>query len=674
MAVARCTTMSLLLTFVLVAAASPSRAEHACIKGLGMENAQVWWTGSNNSKYLVDFTTESLEVSNEDIGQTPSIETTAVYTTAGGELLLYTDGDVVFDGRTHTEIGRGVGGNPSSTEAALIVPVPEGDPRNDFYIFGNTASTRGPIQYSRVDIGAGTIDDVVSLENGLVFGESLGTVPHANGIDFWILSVSWEDPALHAYLITSDGVSSSAIRSKIPGQPDPSNKISANRGSVVYHPPSGRLAITFYSEASMQSLLYTAEFDEATGEAADFKGFELGGYGVAFSPDGNKLYFGNGYSGELRQLDPDTGETHRIALGSWAMPRLAPDGKVYVVGYRRTSMGVIDNPNAEFDALVWDPEGVELPGGASTAYSLPNQVYAPCIVNYPDEIEQQIPEQISEQVAEDGQFSVVIADSDDSTERSAMETLEIVLDMSGSMWGQIEGRAKYDIAREIVATTVRELPDEMAVGVRVYSHRSGDCRDSELLAPIGTADRMALADRVAELRPGEGKTPIGYSLEQVANDLAGQAGRTAILLVSDGLETCNGNPVAAAEKLCAAGVGIKVHTVGFDIDGEPEAVAQLKAVAEAGCGRFVSAADAGELQQALQKTTRPTFTLSASASGETRTGAIGAEAIVVPAGTYRLTIEDAGPLDLGEIEIAPGARKKVELVRTAEGFRRSRGD
>jgi len=56
---------------------------------------------------------------------------------------------------------------------------------------------------------------------------------------------------------------------------------------------------------------------------------------------------------------------------------------------------------------------------------------------------------------------------------------------------------------------------------------------------------------------------------------------------------------------------------------------------------------------------------------EARTGTIGSDGIVVPAGTYRLTIEDSNPLDLGEIEIAPGARKTVRLVRAADGLRRS---
>ncbi|MDX1642988.1 MAG: VWA domain-containing protein [Thermoanaerobaculia bacterium] len=645
--------MITLAGFAAVLAGVPAQAQHACVRGLGMENQQIWWTGGKNSKFVMDFTSGSPRLGTDGIGQTRSIETTAVYTTARGELLVYTDGNVIFDGRSHEEIGRGVGGNPSSTEAALIVPAPGGDPTNDFYVFGNTANTTGEIQYTRVDLATGSIGEIVVLDGGRIFGESLGTVPHADGNDFWILSVTHRDPAVAAYRIGPTGVSQTGVLSPLTDLPDGAT---ANRGSIVYHPPTGRLAFTFYSSGSRGPLLYTADFDEATGEASGFRRFDHGGYGVAFSPDGSKLYFALNYGGPLDQLDRETGEVHRVSTSGWAMPRLAPDGKVYVVAYNRTSMGVLHNPDASFDALRWEPKGVELPEGARTAYSLPNQVYAPCVVNYP------------EQPLATGSLALAVAEGV-AAETLTPETLEVVLDMSGSMWGQVEGRAKYLIAREIVATTVRELPAEVEVGVRVYSHRSGACSDSELLAPIGRADRRALVDRIGELVPGQGKTPIGYSLEQVAADLAGREGGKAIVLVSDGLETCGGDPVSAARALCEAGVGMRVHTVGFDVGGAPEAVEQLRAVAEAGCGRFVSAGSADELRSALRTAGSTSFTVTDSASGERWTGTVGGARLEVAAGTYRLRIDGDPPTDLGEVRVEAGEKVTLWLERGPEGLR-----
>jgi hypothetical protein len=644
---------------LLLVSELPSHAQHACIHGLGMENAQVWWTGSKDSKYLMDFTAGDPQLTNEGIGQTRSIETTAVYTTAGGQLLLYTDGDVIFDGQTHQEIGRGVGGNPSSTEAALIIPAPGGDPTNDFYVFGNTASTSGKINFTRVDISDASIDSISELDGGLYFGESLGTVPHANGVDFWILSVTNRDPTLNAYLITSEGVNMSAVRSELPELPEGAT---ANRGSVIYHPPTGQLALTLYSQGSGQSLMYTADFDESTGAASSFKQFELGGYGVAFSPDGTKLYFSDGYRGAFGQLDLTTGEANRWSGGGWAMPRLAPDGKIYVVAHRRSSMGIVENPDEAFESIAWNPTALDLPEGARTAYSLPNQVYAPCVVNYPD-TSQPAP----------GYLSVVVEEGDELAGHLPPAIIEIVLDMSGSMWGQINGRVKYEIAREVVAEAVNELSAEVEIGVRIYSHRSGDCRDSELLAPIGGQDRGTLVRSIQDIKPGTGRTPIAYSLEQVAGDLQGLAGSKAILLVSDGLETCGGDPVAAAQALCAAGVGIRVHTVAFDVGSDPEVVEQLKRVAAEGCGQFFEAADAIELQDSLRTAGQMTFTATHPGSGESWTGSVGSEPIHLTSGTYRLTVQTHPAVDLGVVEITEGSTTTVRLIRTPNGIRQSGG-
>lgn len=360
---------------------------HACIQGLGMGNQQIWWTGSGNSKYLMDFTAGDPILSNAGIGQTTSAEGTAVYTTPEGVLLLYTDGDSIFNGQTHALIGTGVGGNSSSTEAALIVPDPAGDPTNDFYVFGNTANVNGaPINFTKVDIGANTIGPITALDSGLAFGESLATVPHANGTDFWVMSVTSVTPTVKAYLVTAAGVSGTAVSSAIPSLPA---STTANRGTVIYHPPSGQLAISFYSNAIGTGFILTALFDESTGSVSGFTQHASGalGYGVAFSPDAGILYYSvgtEGWSGAITHYDISTTTATTIQGGQWAMPRLAPDGKVYVVDFGSTTMGVINSPDSAFASIDWNPTGVTLPAGSAAAFGLVNQTYAPCQVLNPN--------------------------------------------------------------------------------------------------------------------------------------------------------------------------------------------------------------------------------------------------------------------------------------------------
>jgi PKD repeat protein len=353
-----------------------------------MGNQQVWWTGSNNAKFLVDFSGGGAPVlSNSGIGQTASFEGTAVYTTPDGSLLLYTDGNAIFNGQTHALIGTNVGGDPSATEAALIVPDPAGDATNDFYVFGNTTNVTGNvINFTLVDIAGNTIGAVTPLGGGVLFGESLATVPHANGTDFWVMSVTNATPTVNAYLVDVNGVSGAAVSSAIPSLPAGT---AANRGSLIYHPPTGRLAISFYSNGTGTGYIFTAQFDETTGTVSGFTQIASGqlGYGVAFSPDASKIYYSvgiEGYAGSITQYDTGTATATTIQTGGWAMPRLGPDGKVYVADSGATALGVINSPDSAFASIDWNPSGIALPAGAVSAFSLVNQTFSPCQILNPN--------------------------------------------------------------------------------------------------------------------------------------------------------------------------------------------------------------------------------------------------------------------------------------------------
>ena len=82
----------------------------------------------------------------------------------------------------------------------------------------------------------------------------------------------------------------------------------------------------------------------------------------------------------------------------------------------------------------------------------------------------------------------------------------IVLDASGSMWGQIDGRPKLEIAREALATVLAGLPADTEMGLMAYGHREkGSCTDIELIVPPGPGTG---ARRAPGLRRGEGRLRI----------------------------------------------------------------------------------------------------------------------------------------------------------------------
>lgn len=175
----------------------------------------------------------------------------------------------------------------------------------------------------------------------------------------------------------------------------------------------------------------------------------------------------------------------------------------------------------------------------------------------------------------------------------------IIFDASGSMWGQIKGRAKIEIAREVVANLVKSLPAETELGLMAYGHRrKGDCDDIELLIPVGKVDRDAFVKTVNNIMP-VGMTPITASLERAAELLKYREQKATVILVSDGLETCDADPCEAAKKLQELGLDFTAHVIAFDLN--PEEGEQLRCIAESTGGQFFPASDAASLKDALDQ-------------------------------------------------------------------------
>ena len=175
----------------------------------------------------------------------------------------------------------------------------------------------------------------------------------------------------------------------------------------------------------------------------------------------------------------------------------------------------------------------------------------------------------------------------------------LVLDGSGSMWGQIDGINKIVIAREVVGTILDDFPGDENLGLTVYGHRTrGDCTDIETMVAPGTGNREAIREAVNGINP-RGKTPMTDAVIAAAEALRYTEEEATVILVSDGIETCNPDPCAAARALEQAGIGFTAHVVGFDVT-DPEALAQMQCLAEETGGSFTTAANAEELTDALE--------------------------------------------------------------------------
>lgn len=176
-------------------------------------------------------------------------------------------------------------------------------------------------------------------------------------------------------------------------------------------------------------------------------------------------------------------------------------------------------------------------------------------------------------------------------------SLYYILDGSGSMWGRLNGRMKIEIARDVLTRLIREMPVEMDAGLTVYGHRKkGDCNDIEQLIPLGSLDRKQLGKIISDIRP-MGKTPIAETIRQAAAELKGSSDEVTMVLISDGIETCGGNPCDLTRDLTSSGLALIVHVVGLGV--ETDASRQLQCIASAGGGHYFSAEDADQLLTVL---------------------------------------------------------------------------
>ncbi|WP_417604431.1 VWA domain-containing protein [Primorskyibacter flagellatus] len=179
----------------------------------------------------------------------------------------------------------------------------------------------------------------------------------------------------------------------------------------------------------------------------------------------------------------------------------------------------------------------------------------------------------------------------------AQEDVVIVYDASGSMWGQIDGTSKIEIARDVLGDLVTDWDDNTNLGLVAYGHRAeGDCTDIETMVAPGPLDRAAFIAKVNAINP-VGKTPISASVSHAADLLSYRDNPATVVLISDGVETCNADPCALSAQLAKQGVAFTVHVVGFDLDDA--ANASLSCIAENTGGVFLPASNAAELTDAL---------------------------------------------------------------------------
>jgi len=182
--------------------------------------------------------------------------------------------------------------------------------------------------------------------------------------------------------------------------------------------------------------------------------------------------------------------------------------------------------------------------------------------------------------------------------------IEYILDASGSMSETLsDGSPKIEVAQRVLTEHMRSFRPETNIGLRAYGHRlpyqqtEESCQDIELIAPPEKGQMERIVTWLQDFTV-QGMTPLAASLELAKEDFIYDASRiNSIVMLSDGIETCGGDPCQLVEDLKAEGINFTIHVIGLDVDDPTRQ--QLTCIAEAGGGTYHDARSQQELSGAL---------------------------------------------------------------------------
>ncbi len=247
----------------------------------------------------------------------------------------------------------------------------------------------------------------------------------------------------------------------------------------------------------------------------------------------------------------------------------------------------------------------------------------------------------------------------------------VIMDASGSMQALFsDGRSRIAIARDAVIELVNGLPPEVNASLWAYGHRlpqddpAASCLDIEQVIPLAPVDPALFSQVVSEI-PAIGYTPIARSLELAVTGTPPNT-QNVVVLMSDGEESCGGDPCAVAGQLIDLGFDVVVNTVGVAADANTRA--QLQCIAQVTSGAYYETNDAAQLTEALEEAAVPPppvtgFVQIITASGEP-VASIGFEVINASDNTSLGSRVGRGELPPGEYLIRVNISPTMEVSAT----------
>lgn len=300
----------------------------------------------------------------------------AIVCDRNGQQIFYTDGDIVYD-KNHNIIATGIGGDPASTQSAIIIPVP--DDETLYYIFTVQAidgTSQNQIFYSLFDLKENNGDGAVVQQRIPLFGRSTERLT-AN--QQWLIAHEWGNNTFRAYRISAAGIGE-PVYSSIGS--DHAFTPAENGEGYMKLGPRNNLAVAL-PNPGVSNVVELFELTDSTGVISNYRRIDLNEpngevYGIEFSPGGNKLFATvTGTPSKLFEyfLDSINNPYRRQVVDVNAEAgaiQIAPNGQLYVALNNSNVLGTISADEDTTRISTFVPDGFTLAGGTSSRLGLPN--------------------------------------------------------------------------------------------------------------------------------------------------------------------------------------------------------------------------------------------------------------------------------------------------------------
>ncbi len=267
----------------------------------------------------------------------------------------------------------------------------------------------------------------------------------------------------------------------------------------------------------------------------------------------------------------------------------------------------------------------------------------------------------------------------------------ILLDGSGSMVDPWNNTNKWEVAKKLVVKTIdsiQKTDPEVEIGLRVFGHQTPralkDCQDTKLEVPISRNSAASIKTALSRITP-QGNTPIAYSLFVAAGDFISIEGTNSIILITDGIENCDGDPCASSDALREKKITLKPFVIGLGLkESDKGKFDCIGTYYDADNEKTFSNAMSIVISQALNITTTQInlidafgipverdieLTLYDSYSGEVRYNFVQTPDIknqpdtlfLNPVGKYTIVAHTTPPVELRDIELTPGKHNIIGI-------------